>query len=73
MNTTVIAALVGIGLPLAPPAIADSITDCHVGSYRLADGRALDIAPSEGDTLRWRLFTGETGQLHLPSRRSLAR
>lgn len=48
----------------AQTARADSIRDCHVGSYRLADGRAVDIAPSEGDTLRWRLFTGETGQLH---------
>jgi hypothetical protein len=38
--------------------------DCHIGSYRLGDGTAVDIAPSDGDTLRWRLFTGETGQLH---------
>ena len=28
------------------------------------DGRAIDIAPSDGDTLRWRLFSGDTGQLH---------
>jgi uncharacterized protein len=45
-------------------AAADNKPDCHIGSYRLSDGRAVDIAPSEGDTLRWRLFTGETGQLH---------
>ncbi|HTT84430.1 MAG TPA: alpha/beta hydrolase [Rhizomicrobium sp.] len=38
--------------------------NCLVGSYRLSDGRALDIAPSDPGTLRWRLFTGETGQLH---------
>jgi uncharacterized protein len=38
--------------------------DCHVGSYRLADGNLLDIAPSEGDTLRWRQFDGTTGALH---------
>src|SRR5207253_11483848 len=24
----------------------------------------VDIAPSDGDTLRWRMFSGETGQLH---------
>ena len=24
----------------------------------------VDIAPSERDTLRWRILTGETGQLH---------
>lgn len=45
-------------------ASATGAQDCHVGSYRLRDGRAIDIAPSEGNTLRWRLFTGETGQLH---------
>src|SRR5579862_2667530 len=38
--------------------------DCHIGSYRLADGRLVDIAPSEGDTLRWRQFDGATGALH---------
>jgi hypothetical protein len=48
----------------AQTARADATSDCHVGAYRLVDGRVVDIAPSEGDTLRWRLFTGETGQLH---------
>lgn len=38
--------------------------DCHIGSYRLADGRLVDIAPSVGDTLRWRQFDGTTGALH---------
>ncbi|HEX4159821.1 MAG TPA: alpha/beta hydrolase [Rhizomicrobium sp.] len=41
-----------------------SAADCHIGTYRLSGGAAVDIAPSEGDTLRWRLFTGATGQLH---------
>lgn len=36
--------------------------DCHVASYRLADGRAIDIAPAE-DALRWRLENGESGLL----------
>jgi dienelactone hydrolase len=44
-------------------ALADAESNCHVGSYRLASGVAVDVAPSEGDTLRWRRFTGETGQL----------
>ncbi|HLY89779.1 MAG TPA: CocE/NonD family hydrolase [Acetobacteraceae bacterium] len=57
-------AICGAGLLSSVSAFADSTTDCHVGSYRLASGAAVDIAPSEGDTLRWRLFTGETGQLH---------
>jgi uncharacterized protein len=30
----------------------------------LDDGSELDIAPSEGDTLRWRRFDGTTGALH---------
>lgn len=47
----------------AEPACAAAAGDCHVGAYRLADGRAVDVAPSEGDALRWRLFSGESGQL----------
>jgi uncharacterized protein len=42
----------------------DISSDCHIGSYRLADGNLVDIAPSEDDTLRWRRFDGETGALH---------
>jgi hypothetical protein len=57
-------ALYGIPLLSAVSAMADSAIDCHVGAYRLVDGAALDIAPSDGDTLRWRLLTGETGALH---------
>ena len=38
--------------------------NCRIGSYRLSDGSAIDIAPSDSATLRWRMFTGETGQLH---------
>jgi hypothetical protein len=34
-----------------------------VGAYRLADGQVLDIAPSEGATLRWRRQDGATGAL----------
>ena len=45
-------------------AVAADAQDCHVGAYRLADGRVVDVAPSDGNTLRWRLWSGETGQLH---------
>jgi hypothetical protein len=38
--------------------------DCHIGSYELADGNMVDIAPSEDDALRWRQFDGRTGALH---------
>jgi uncharacterized protein len=51
-------------LLVAATAAAADKADCHVGSYRLSDGRVVDIAPSENNTLRWRMFTGETGQLH---------
>jgi pimeloyl-ACP methyl ester carboxylesterase len=37
--------------------------DCQLGAYRLADGEVLDIARSEGNTLRWRKFDGTTGAL----------
>ncbi|MBS0360982.1 MAG: acetylxylan esterase [Proteobacteria bacterium] len=56
-------ALAAAALLAAQVARADTAGDCHVGSYRLADGRAVDIAPSDGETLRWRLFSGETGQI----------
>ncbi len=49
---------------MCDPASAASDKDCHIGSYRLDDGTTVDIAASDGDTLRWRLFTGATGQLH---------
>src|SRR5579872_4781752 len=45
-------------------AAADTTKDCHVGSYRLIDGRTVDIAPYDDNTLRWLMFTGERGQLH---------
>ena len=43
---------------------ARNMLDCHVGSYLLADGNLVDIAPSDNRTLRWRQFDGTTGALH---------
>lgn len=57
-------ALFGLLLLSSALAEADINKDCHIGSYRLSDGRVIDIAPSDDNTLRWRMFTGETGQLH---------
>ncbi len=48
----------------ASGALAQTTRDCHFGSYRLEGGQTLDVAPSTADTLRWRLFSGESGQLH---------
>lgn len=50
-------------LLLAPFARATETQDCHVGTYRLSDGDIVDIAPSDGATLRWRRFDGTTGAL----------
>lgn len=36
---------------------------CEVGSYAMADGRSLDIAPDDEGTLRWRRTDGTTGAL----------
>jgi hypothetical protein len=43
---------------------AGEAPDCHIGSYRLTNGALVDIAPSAGDSLRWRQFDGATGALH---------
>ena len=37
---------------------------CEIGAYRFVDGEIVDIAQSEGNTLRWRKFDGTTGALH---------
>ncbi|UNK58617.1 alpha/beta hydrolase [Pseudoxanthomonas daejeonensis] len=36
---------------------------CHTGSYRMADGSALDIGPGAAGGLRWRRTDGRTGAL----------
>ena len=42
---------------------SDPSVSCHVGLYELNDGRAVDIGPSDEDSLRWRLPAGDTGKL----------
>ena len=39
--------------------------ECHVASYRLSDGRAIDIAPAAEGSMRWRMENGESGKLTL--------
>lgn len=61
--------LIGYGTALCAFLLATSAVhaaappDCHIGSYRLSDGRLVDVAASDGDTLRWRQFDGTTGHL----------
>lgn len=57
------AALIAASLTPAV-AWAAQAKDCHVGTYRFADGSFVDIAPRDDATLRWRLFDGRTGVLH---------
>jgi len=46
---------------------AAEAADCHVGAYRLADGRIVDLAPAGEGALRWRMFDGMTGALQRPA------
>jgi hypothetical protein len=59
-----LAAALSAAVLLPALARADTVGDCHVGAYRLADRSVVDIAPSSGDALRWRRFEGTTGALH---------
>ena len=56
-----LAACAALAFPQASAA-ADP-PNCHVGAYRLADGRVIDLAPIGEGALRWRLFDGMTGAL----------
>ena len=49
---------------LAATTVAQAGEDCHVGSYRLDDGKVVDIAPLDEGAMRWRQFDGATGALH---------
>ena len=65
MKILVIVALTA-ALSMSAIAHADPSTNCHVGAYRLSDGRAIDLAPDEAG-LRYRMFDGTTGALHAAS------
>jgi uncharacterized protein len=47
--------------PNKPQMQAESTGNCHVGTYRLADGRDVDIAPYD-ENLRWRMRDGTSGE-----------
>jgi pimeloyl-ACP methyl ester carboxylesterase len=59
-TSMILLALVGARAIAAPPA---NPIPCEVGSYAMADGSKLDIAPSSDGKLRWRLLDGRTGAL----------
>jgi uncharacterized protein len=64
-NTKILAAIAFLWVLalFSVPAAGETTKDCRAGSYRLSDGRTVDVAPSDGGTLRWLMFTGERGQL----------
>src|ERR1700730_4845187 len=53
-----------IGAALAGNVEPSAGGPCQIGTYRFPDGGIVDIAPSQGNTLRWRTFDGATGVLH---------
>jgi acetyl esterase/lipase len=59
---TLLCALAPVTAAVGSPSTTTGV-DCHVGSYRLHDGRVVDIAPSTDRHLRWRLTDGTTGEL----------
>ena len=61
--------IAALGIILVPTTFAHAAatTDCHVGTYRLSDGRSVDIAPTDSGTLRSLTFTGERDELHAQS------
>jgi uncharacterized protein len=50
----------GVSAGCAESSVADNYL---IGAYRFTGGEIVDIARSEGDTLRWRKFDGTTGAL----------
>jgi pimeloyl-ACP methyl ester carboxylesterase len=53
-----------IGAAIADESKTGTVANCQIGTYRFSDGEIIDIAQSEGKTLRWRKFDGTTGVLH---------
>ena len=53
-----------IGVAFAGHVEPSAVDHCQIGAYRFPDGEIVDIAHSEGKTLRWRKFDGTTGVLH---------
>lgn len=56
-------ALIAPTLATGPSYAGDALEDCRIGAYRLPDQTVVDIAPSDGETLRWRRFDGTSGAL----------
>lgn len=64
MKASAAVAFASIALAVFGQATTAATKSCHVGAYRLSNDGIIDIAPSDGDALRWTLWSGETGKLH---------
>src|SRR5689334_21898579 len=53
---------IGVLFAAAIPARAREM-HCAIGTYRLADGSAVDIGSADSTHLRWRRMNGTTGEL----------
>ena len=53
-----------VSVAIADEPMTGTVANCQIGTYRFSDGEIIDIAQSEGKTLRWRKFDGTTGVLH---------
>jgi hypothetical protein len=50
---------------LCAPSLAaePAAVDCHAGLYAFADGRSIDVGPSDPGKLRWRRPDGKSGEM----------
>src|SRR5262245_58259009 len=53
-----------IGTAIGEESETGTADSCQIGTYRFPDGEIVDIAPSDGETFRWRKFDGTSGVLH---------
>ena len=64
MKLSAVLVSVVLAFPLLRLEGAEVAKSCPVGVYRFNDGRTVDVASTDDNTLRWLMFTGERGELH---------
>jgi uncharacterized protein len=63
LSATLQCLAIACGLSCGAASAEQPATLCHSGFYRLSDSRGIDIAPSNGAALRWRMLDGTSGAL----------
>lgn len=63
MRSTLLLPTLLLGAAAMAVPVAAAFAACETGSYELAGGGYVDIAPADGGRLRWRLRDGRTGAL----------